>query len=140
GEAEIAEDEFPRERVQQRLVGAEIVGDERAARAPVPVGNLQASRVVYQNAEEVLLRHRGFENQSRTEQTEDDHAENRQPERDEDRAVAAAAPRNAAIAQERVAADQGCGGNREQHRTRHAEDEITLLEEQRRVLEEKTKE
>ena len=83
GKAEETEHELLRQRVQQRAVGAERVGDERAARPAVAVGDLQAAGIVEQHAEEILLRHRGLENQRRPQQAERD---------DRERARAAAPP------------------------------------------------
>ena len=139
GEPEEAEDELLREGVQQRAIGAEVVVDERAARAPVDVGNLQASRIVHQDAQEVLLRHGGLQDQLGAEQAEHDHAEDRQAEDDEDDAVATAALRDAAIAEQRVRPGQTGEDNRHHHRPRGTQDEIALLEEQRRVFEEEAK-
>ena len=80
GEAEEAKHELLRERVEERPVGAERVGDEGAARAAVAIGDLQAARIVQQDAEEILLRDGGLENQRRPQQAERDHGERRRDE------------------------------------------------------------
>jgi hypothetical protein len=53
-----------------------LLARERTARLIVPVGDLHAARVVYQDAEEVLLRHRRLDDEHRAEQA-DEHEQQR---------------------------------------------------------------
>ena len=88
-EAEEADDEALRQRLEQRAVGAaELLLDEVAARLAVQIGDLHAARVVDQHAEEVLLRDRGVHDQRRPEQAEEDERERGEAQADEDDAIA----------------------------------------------------
>ena len=58
---------------------AEFIRRERAARLAVVVGHLHAARVVEQDADEVLLRHRDLEQQHRPQQAEQHDREQADP-------------------------------------------------------------
>ena len=141
-EAEEADDKSLRERRQQPGVRAvQLLLDERAPRLAVAVRNRHASRVVQQNAEEILLRHRGFEDQRRPEQAKEQHGERREPQADEHDTVARPIGRgHAAISQQRE--DRGRRSRRDdqQHRAGQAPAEVALLEHEGRVFEQEAKE
>ena len=67
--------------LQQRTVGlAELLLDELGARLPVAIGNRHAARVVEQDAEEVLLRHRGLQDQRGPKQAEQQNGHDPEPQ------------------------------------------------------------
>ena len=96
-----------------------------------------AARVVDEDAQEVLLRYRRLEDEQRTEQAEEQHRDDAEAQRDQDRAVA----RLIALAGETAVGDERTtshGGGCKQHQhsgSRHREPEIALLEDERRILE-----
>ena len=93
-EPEDAEIEALAERREQRRVGpAELLRDERAARLAVVIGHLHAARVVEQDADEVLLRHRDLEQQHRPQQAEQHDQEQTDADAEQHDAVAAARAR-----------------------------------------------
>ena len=81
-EAERAHREPIGQRLEQPAIGgAELALHECGARLPVDIGNLHAARVVQQHADEVLLRHRGLDDQQRPEQADQDDGEDREADR-----------------------------------------------------------
>ena len=78
-ETEEAKNEPLRQRVEERAVlGAELLLDERAPRLAVSIRDRHAARIVEQDAEKILLRHRGFENQRRPHETEQKRRDHRE--------------------------------------------------------------
>jgi hypothetical protein len=57
--------------------GAELLDEIPAARLAVDVGDAHAARVVEQDADHVLVRHRGAEHEHRTEQADEQQADER---------------------------------------------------------------
>ena len=143
-EAEEPHDEFLRQRVEQRRVRAvQLLLHERAARLAVAVGDRHAARVVDQDAEKILLRHRGLEDQRRPEQAEragppaPPAAARRAPTRSRGRSVG----RHAAIGQQREDGDAAATADDDQQdRPGQTPGEIALLKQQRRILEQKAEE
>ena len=138
GEAEKADDEALRQRGQQLRVGpVQLILHERAARLTVAVGDRHAARVVDQDAEKVLLRHRRLEDQRRPEETDEEHGESGDAQADQDDAIAQTiGGRHAAIRQQRQQRHRDAGDDEEQDRPRQAPAEIALLEHEGRVFEE----
>ena len=85
------------------------------------------------------MRNGSLQDQRRTKQTEEDDGENGEPQRDQDNTIACPTLGNRTVAQQRKGADRGGSQQNPQHRPGHAEDEVALLEEQRRILEQKAK-
>ena len=86
-ETEDADRVAARQRLHHRAVGREGRVDELATRLAVVIGDAHAARVVQQDAEEVLLRHRRAQNQDRPEQAEEHEADQAEAQRDEHHAV-----------------------------------------------------
>ena len=141
-EAEEADDEFLRQRGQQgRGRAVQLLLHERAARLAVAIGDRHAARVVDEDAEEILLRHRGLEDQRRPEQADQEDADHSQPQRDEHRAIdPLVGRRHAAVGQQREDGDRGRDHDRQQHGPGQTPGEIALLKQQRRILEQKAEE
>ena len=116
---------------------SEAAPHELAARLVLPIGDLHAARIVDDDREEILLRHGGLQDERRTEETKDDQRDDRDAQRCQRHAIATACFRDGEIRERRIAGDCGNGENRQQHRTRHAQREIALLEDDRAVFEEK---
>jgi hypothetical protein len=66
----------------------ELLLHERAARLAVEVRDRHAARVVDQDAEKILLRHRRLEDQRGPEQAKEQDRQRREPQADEHDAVA----------------------------------------------------
>ena len=118
----------------------EVAADELAARLALPIRDLHAARVVHQDAEEILLRDRRLEDQRGPEETEQDDGERGEAQGDEDGAVARRGAADAAVGDERVRRHDAGDENRGDHRPRRAEHEVALLEDQRPVFEQESKE
>ena len=90
-EPEDAKVEAFAQRGEQRRVGAaELIGHERAPRlAAVVIGHLHAARVVDQDADEILLRHRDLEEQHRSQQREKHDKEETDADSEQHGAIAA---------------------------------------------------
>ncbi len=126
---------------QRRVRAVELLLHERGARLAVAIGDRHAPRVVHEHAEEILLRHRRFEDERRAEQAEQQHGERRQPQADENRAVARTiGRRHAAIREQRQDGDRRHRPDDQQHGARQAPAEVPLLKQQRRILEKEAKE
>ena len=82
---ERAQHEAIGERLQQRRVGrGELLPRERPARLAFQIGDLHDPRIVDQDAQEVLLRHRRLDDQHRPEQAEEHEREDGRPHRRQD--------------------------------------------------------
>ena len=112
---------------------------EGAARLTVAIGDGHAARIVDEHGEEVLLRHRRLENQRRPEQTDEQHGERRQAERDEHESIAQAiGGRNAAIGEERHDRSRGHAAPDQQDGARERPRHVALLKHEGRIFEEET--
>src|SRR5262245_54138634 len=78
GEAEEAQHEPVRQRLEQLAFLAKLALNERRARLLVAIRDGHALGVVDEDAEEILLRYRGFQDQGRAEQTEREQCEKRE--------------------------------------------------------------
>ena len=114
---------------------------ERAARLAVEVRDRHAARVVDQDAEEILLRHRRLEHQRGPEQAEEQDRQRRQPQADQHHAVARGDRRprcpDTSAARGRPAPHRR---DDEQDRAGQTPGEIALLKEQGRVFEKEAEE
>ena len=133
-------DESLRQRIEQRRVRpAELLLHEGAARLAVAIGNRHAARIVDQDADEILLRHRRLQDQRRPEQAEEQQRQRGEPQADERDAVAPALDGcQAAIGQQCCDRHPGGRRNDQQDRARQPPGEVALLEHQWRVLEQET--
>ena len=101
-----------------------------------PIRNGHAARVIHQDAQEVLLRHRRLEDDRRTEQTEEEQGDDAQTQADEQRPIP-----NAAVGDDAPVGNQGRQRQETDDRqpgNRHSsggEGELALLEDEHRILE-----
>ena len=131
-----------RESVEQRaLRRPELLLNEVGPRFPVGVGDGHAARIVYQHAEEVLLRHGRSEDQERLEQAEQEHSHQTeaQAHQDETVAIGVAFPRHAPVSDQDAGRDDGDRDQPPRHRSGDREPEIALVEDERRILKEEAK-
>src|SRR5262245_4358781 len=134
------QDEALRERLEQLPLLAELLLDERGAGLFVAVRNRHALRVVDEHTQEVLLRDGGLQNDGRTEQTEGDQRDERQTQGDHHGAIALRTVRgDGTVRDERCPRDDRQPEEAERRRSRGGEREIPLVEDERRILEEKSK-
>ena len=109
---------------------------EVAARLTVAVGDGHASRVVEENAQKVLLRHRRLEDERRSKEAENENGEGGEPQRDQDGPVSNSPVAGYPPISEQRGSGEGRGGyDGQRHRSRHGEREVALLENQGRKLE-----
>jgi hypothetical protein len=138
-EAEGADREALRQRLQQAAIGgAELTPDIGGARLAVDVRNLHAARIVEQDPEEVLLRHRGAHDQQRPEQAHQQDREDRQANRRQRDALPGPADASS------IGVDRQARRHRDRRRGQvraggRREPELSLTEDDRRELEEKSK-
>ena len=138
-EAKRSQHEALRERLhQRRVLRAERLFHERAARLRAPIGNLHAAGVVDQHRQKVLLGNRRLHHENRAEQAEEQDAERRDAEHRQDDAIAqAAAPGKAAIGHDGDEHRRGREDRRDVRAGRRREAELSLLENDRPIFEEK---
>ena len=118
---------------------AELLVHERAARLAVAIGDRHAAGIVDQHADEILLRHRRFQDQRRPHQAEEQQRQRREAEPHEHDAIPWALNGcQAAIGQQRGAGHRYRDGDAEQDRSRQPPGEVPLLEHQWRVFEQET--
>jgi hypothetical protein len=80
-----------------------------------------------------------FQDQRWTQQTEEDNGEDGEAQCNQDHTIAGATLGDRSVAQQRKGTDRSHSQQDPEHRPGHAEDEVSLLEEQRRILEQKAK-
>ena len=123
--------------MHRALGGAELLLHELAARLPAPVGNLHAARVVQQHRDDVLLRHRGADDQRWTEQAEEHERQRRHPQHGQDDAIAQPSlDANAPVGDGRGHHDRARQRRGDQRPGADVEAELALLEDDRPVAEE----
>src|SRR5439155_12706899 len=94
------------------------------------------SRVVEENAQKVLLRHRRLEDERRSKEAEDQDEEGGKPESDQDGPVSSpAVAGDPSIGEQRAGGEGSSGYDGQRQRSRHGKREVALFENQGRIFE-----